>query len=680
MRAFEATQAMPLYALTIFISSFLLFLIQPLIAKQILPWFGGSAAVWSTCLAFFQFVLLAGYAYSDWTTRKLAPRTQAILHTLLLAAGMLTLPVLAQAGWKPAGGEDPALRILGLLCATIGLPYFLLATTGPLVQAWFARTFPIGTVYRLFALSNFASLLALVSYPFAIEPWVSTAWQAYAWSIAFAAFALLCMGTALYSMRLQTRFAAVQPAINQAIDGPAPTWREYALWLTLPALGTWMLLAITNHITQNIASIPFLWLLPLTLYLVSFIICFEHERWYRRWIFVPLLLPALGVCAYGLQSTEITLNIMIAIPLYLAGLFTCCMFCHGELAAMKPAPRHLTTFYLMISLGGAIGGLLVGVAAPRLFQSYYELGAGFVVMALVAGVVLRRAHIALQIFALGVCIACGYFFFLQVKHEYADTRVLQRNFYGTLRTRDTGPASDPNSMRRLIHGVIMHGEQYLAPERRDEPTSYYGPDSGIGIALRLATSPKRAGIIGLGAGTLAVYGDAGDVFRFYDINPQVIDIAQREFSFLKDSAAQIETVLGDARLNLEREPAQRLDVLAIDAFSSDAIPVHLITREAMAVYLQHVKPDGIIAFHVTNRFLKLAPVVQMIAGHYGLASALIIDDAELGDLAKSDWVLVSRDRKRLERSEIASVASPIETIPSLRIWTDSYNNLFQILK
>jgi hypothetical protein len=399
---------MPLFACTIFTSAFLLFLVQPIVAKEILPWFGGSAAVWTTCLVFFQVALLAGYAYSDFTTRKLTPRAQATLHIVLLLASLAMLPIIPEASWKPAGSEDPGFRILGLLLATIGLPYFLLATTGPLVQAWFARTFPLGTVYRLFALSNLASMLALISYPFAFEPWVATAVQAGAWSIGYALFALLCVASALYSLRKGAQAARMTTSASAAEDlAPAPSRFDLILWLALSAMGSWMLLAITNHITQNIASIPFLWLLPLTLYLLTFILCFESDGWYQRsWLLGPCGV-LLGLCAWGLQTSDVTLDIKIAVPLYLAGLFMFCMFFHGELAKMRPAPRHLTLFYLMISLGGALGGMFVGLVAPRIFPTYYELGLGFVVAAILATVTLRKQPFFVWILPIALAGVCG---------------------------------------------------------------------------------------------------------------------------------------------------------------------------------------------------------------------------------------------------------------------------------
>jgi len=672
---------MILYALTIFTSAFLLFLVQPIMAKQILPWFGGSAAVWTTCLVFFQFLLLFGYAYADWTTRKLSSRRQVMLHMVLLALSLALLPIVPDVSWKPLGDEEPTLRILGLLLATIGMPYFLLSTTGPLVQAWFARAFPAGTVYRLFALSNLASLLALLSYPFAVEPWITTRQQSYSWTAGYVLFVVLCMASAAYSLRAQNRFASAKASVDAVNTGPAPRFRDYAFWLLLSAMGSFMLLAVTNHITHDIASVPFLWILPLTLYLVTFILCFEGRGWYQRRYFLGPLLVIVGAMAWGLHAEGGVMDIKEAVPLYLAGLFVCCMFFHGELANIKPAPRYLTTFYLMVSLGGALGGVLVGFVAPKLFSTYYEFGIGLVVTLLLAAYLTRRMRVLVPLLALSAAGFTSYHVYYHIHSLSQDTRLMARNFYGTLRVKDTGPEGSEEAVRRLMHGVIMHGEQYLARDRRDEPTTYYGPAAGVARAIKVNQSaPARIGVVGLGAGTLATYGRPGDVYRFYELNPQVIDIARREFSFLADSGAKIEIVLGDARLNMEREPSQQYDVLAIDAFSSDSIPVHLITREAMAVYLRHIKPGGVIAFHVTNRFLRLAPVVKEIADAYKLRAALIIDDADDDDLSKTDWVLVTRDPHLLARAEIASVSSEIVRIRGLRPWTDDYNNLFQILK
>ncbi|MGA0114248.1 MAG: spermidine synthase [Burkholderiales bacterium] len=674
---------MPIYALTIFASAFLLFLVQPIMAKQILPWFGGSAAVWTTCLMFFQLVLLFGYAYADWTIRVLKPRPQALLHGALIVLSLVSLPIIADSGWKPEGDEDPTWRILGLLAATIGLPYFLLSTTGPLLQAWFARSYPDArNVYRLFALSNAASLAALVAYPFVVEPYITTREQSIGWSLGYGLFALLCAISAYFSRRPAAGQAEPRATAETRENGP-PRIADHLLWLSLAALGSFMLIAVTNHITHDVASVPFLWILPLTLYLLSFVLCFEGRNWYQRSIFFGPLLVVVGAMAWALHADGGIMEIKQAIPLFAIGLFVMCMFFHGELASLKPAPRHLTGYYLMISLGGAVGGLLIGFVAPKLFDTYYEFGLGLLFTTLIAGYVARRANVIVPVLAM---VAAG--FTAYHINEYIDmlsknARVMTRNFYGTLRVKDFGdPATD--GVRRLMHGVIMHGEQYLAPERRMQPTTYYGPDSGVGriITVKRDAAPAlRVGVVGLGTGTLATYGRKDDIYRFYEINPQVIELARSEFSFLDGSAARIETLLGDARLTMEREPAQRYDVLAIDAFSSDSIPAHLITQQAMGVYLKNLKPDGVVAFHVTNRFLNLAPVVKRIADEHGLHTVLVTDEAlNDDDSAKTDWVLVSRSPAALAHPRITESSARIAEIPGLRLWTDSFNNLFKILK
>ena len=672
---------MILYALTIFTSAFLLFLVQPVLAKQILPWFGGSAAVWTTCLVFFQFLLLFGYAYSDYTTRKMTPRSQLILHAILLIVSLISIPIIPDAAWKPTGEEDPTWRILGLLTMTIGLPYFLLATTGPLVQAWFARAHESGTVYRLFALSNFASLLALISYPFAVEPWITTKVQSIGWSVGYGFFVVVCICAGIYSLRAH-HVAEASPEPRKRDNSPPPTFAHYGLWLLLSAMGSFMLLAVTNHITHDVASVPFLWLLPLTLYLVTFILCFEGRGWYQRKIFIGPLIVVVCALAWYMHEEGGIMDFKVAVPLFSAALFVMCMFFHGELAALKPAPRYLTTFYLMVSLGGALGGVIVGFIAPKFFNSYYEFGIGLVITLLLAAYLSMGS---VRIIPMALLVATGFTSYHLYHYMHAlsnDARLMSRNFYGTLRIKDTGPETSETAMRRLMHGAIMHGEQYLHKDKRNRITTYYTESSGIGLAVKYYQheGPVRIGVVGLGAGTLAAYGRKGDVIRFYEINPQVIESAQRDFTYMSDSAAKIQTELGDARLTMEREKKQQYDVLAIDAFSSDAIPVHLITHEAMAIYLKHIKPDGVIAFHVTNRFLKLSPVVEQIAKTYNLEVALVSDDESSGDASRTDWVLVTRNKQLLADKTINSNTTEITPIPRLRLWTDDFNNLVQILK
>jgi hypothetical protein len=660
------------YAATIFLSSFLLFLVQPIIAKQILPWFGGSAAVWTTCLVFFQSVLLAGYAYADLTTR-LGARRQVMLHVALLAVSLLSLPILASSGWKPQGDEQPILRILLLLGATIGLPYFLLSTTTPLLQAWYWRRFRSVVPYRLFALSNLASLLALLGFPVLFEPALDLKSLGWGWSFLFAGFALLCAGTAWLSMN------GFETEPKQQAAGPV-SLKDQFQWLSLAAMGSVMLLAVTNHITQNISSVPFLWVLPLALYLVSFILAFDHPRWYLRPAFIGALALLVPLMAYAVPS----LDLQLATPLYLVGLFASCMFCHGELARLKPDPTHLTRFYLMISLGGALGAVLVAIIAPLLLAGYFELGIALVLLALLVVLRLQQgwrwAGVAVTVVS-AVLVGRG-------AQEYTDgVRMMERDFYGVVRTVDH---DSPVPYRSMYHGAIMHGGQLLGDSFRNTPADYFGPGSGYGrvFASLREMQPKKplaVGIIGLGAGVVAAWMQPGDALVFYEISPRVIDIARREFTFLADTSAKTEIVLGDGRLSLEREPPRRYDVLGIDAFSGDSIPMHLVTREAMAIYLKHIKPDGVIVFQATNRFIDLLPVVKRLAAEFGLEAVNVSDEPDGADGAEywyssTDQIIVTRNRALLAWPRIAEAAEAIEDRPGLPTFTDAHHNLLRILK
>jgi len=677
------------YAATIFLSSFLLFVVQPLVARLILPWFGGSAAVWTTCMLFFQALLLAGYAYAHGLVR-LSGRRQATVHTGLLALAVVLLPIAPDPSWKPDGGEEPVSRILLLLSASVGVPYFLLAATSPLLQAWFARARPGANPYRLFAVSNLASLGALVGYPLAIEPFLAGQEQVRLWSWGFAGFAVLCAGMA-WRTPPGRLFAGEKghPAPGSMGASAASVQRKakepYALWIALSATGSLLLLAVTNHLTQNVAAVPLLWLAPLTLYLLSFIIAFDGRNWYRPGhLWIPVLAAA-GAMAWLLVDPRLEFDLGLQLSVFLSGLFLACLFCHGELYRLRPSPRKLTGFYLAISAGGALGGLFVAVLAPLAFDAYYELGIGLVVLAFLAALRFNALNRLAQAASLAVLLAvtgCAVYDGLAY-HE--DVRLSTRSFYGVLRVKEFGSPGEAGHLRRLVHGAIMHGEQYQTGGWRRFVTSYYQGTSGIGRALeaKQLAGPVRVGVVGLGTGTLAAYGREGDVFRFYEVDRSVVDIAWSEFSYLTDSDAAIEIAVGDARLALEREPPQGFDVLAVDAFSGDAIPVHLITREALAAYLRHLKPDGIVAFHVSNRFLELAPVVARLAREAGAHAALVSDDPAEDDASRrssSDWVLVSRDPAVLGHPEIADAAEPAMDRPDWRTWTDDYSNLVQILR
>ena len=669
---------MLLHAATIFLSAFLLFLVQPVLAKQVLPWYGGAAVVWTTCMVFFQFVLLLGYAYSHWLANRVPSPRQSWLHIALLVASLAFLPILPGESWKPAGDENPVARILLMLFATVGLPYFLLSSKSPIIQAWFAREFPGSSPYRLFALSNLASMLALLGYPFLFEPWLASPEQSWSWSGGYALFVAVCGALAWRSRDLPPLPRADRSAEEAA--EPRPSARSLAVWLALAAMGSVMLLAVSNHLTQNISSIPLLWVIPLALYLLTFILCFEGTRWYRRDAYLGFLVWILCVMAWFLADKRLQFEMLWQIGVFAAGLFVVCMFCHGELARLRPGPRHLTLFYLVVSLGGVVGGVLVGVVAPVALPGYLELEIGLVVVALLALYLnLDRPRPIVAMFALVAAFTAGALAW-RVQHLTEETLLVERNFSGVLRVKESfAPAGDPETRyRSLVHGAILHGEQWMGEKYRRAATSYYKTTSGIGKAI-LAHEGRaiKVGVIGLGTGTLATYGDADDTYRFYDINPAVPRIAREQFTYLNDSPARIEIVLGDARLKLESEPPQGFDVLAVDAFSGDSIPVHLITLEAVGAYLRHMKPQGVIAFHVSNRFLDLKPVLLAIAERHGLEYAFVHETSDEGTTT-SDWVLLTRHKPLILRPEIVTATEPVAPQPDWRLWTDDYNNLIQV--
>lgn len=756
-----------LYALTIFSGAFLLFLVQPLIGKYILPWFGGSPGVWTACLLFFQALLLGGYAYAHFTSTRLQPRTQATVHLVLLGLALLWLPIIPDAAWRPQAGEEPTLRILLLLTATLGLPYLLLSATGPLVQRWFTLTQPGRSPYRLYALSNVGSLLALLGYPFLIEPVFSRAEQAWGWSVALVLFALLCGLCAVQVRRLPPAAAAPAESADgaPAAETAPPSVSDKAFWLILPAVASTLLVAATNKICIDVAVIPFLWVVPLALYLLTFILAFDHPRWYSRTVFSALFVVGCTVSAYLLWSGSTA-----PLPLQLAGytgtLFVGCMICHGELYRLRPSSRHLTGFYLYLSAGGALGGLFVAVIAPRIFTDYHELPVGLWVLAYALGILClvqrsqaiaigtglgaligavvvpalfvktKEAGLAVWAQAYGeqalefygdhwtwlaavlalilYCLRTGWrdttlawhgrfaavplaltallgaVFFILGTSGRDNILVAQRNFYGTLKVRAYG---EPDSVSRnyvLSHGITTHGLQFAKEPYDRWPTSYYGPQSGVGLAIDTA-EPKTGGrhiaMVGLGTGSIAAYGMPGDRLRIYEINPDVLTLARERFTFLEMTAAEVQIVLGDARLMMEEElrhaAPQQFDVLTLDAFSSDAIPIHLLTEEAFAVYLQHLKPGGVIAVHISNRYLDLRPVVEAMAKHYGLHYATISDNPSEDDwwLYRTTWMLLSADAARLQVKEIADAAEePSDSDAPLIHWTDDRASLFGVLR
>jgi hypothetical protein len=669
-------------AATIFLSAFLLFLVQPLIAKLILPRFGGSAAVWATCLVFFQVALLAGYAAADQLVRRRS-RALPVLHIALLAGSLALLPIGAGRG-DAASAADPSLQVLATLAAGIGLPFVLLAMTSPLLQAW--MTGRARNPYRLFAVSNLASLAALATYPWWVEPWLAVGTQARWWSMAYAAYVLLLGAMAV--QRLRQRPAddvAVSP--TQESPAQAPRTRSLAAWIVLAAIASFQLVAVTNHLTQNVPSMPMMWVLPLVIYLITFVLCFDNDRWYRPAGYASALIVSIAAMAWALLDRSVAHDLATQSLVFGLALFACCMFCHGELAASRPAAAHLSRFYLGVAIGGAIGGALAALAAPLLLPANFEVEIGLV---LIAGALLWRHRrrgarwaVAAALALLVAVIAAGQ----RVSTASENVVAMHRNFYGVVRVREYGSAAQPAAHRRtLAHGGILHGEQLLAPERRRRPTSYYTETSGIGRLIGAwqaqGATALQVGIVGLGAGTLATYGRAGDTTTFFEIDPAIVDTARRHFTFLGDSAARIDVVVGDGRLQLQNEPLSRFHVLAVDAFSGDSIPVHLLTREAVALYASRVRDDGVVALHISNRYLNLKPVARRIAEDLGLHTAYI-NDPERADEplhASSDWMLLSKSRAMLDLPALSAYASELPPADARHLWTDAFSNVTRVIR
>ncbi len=816
------------YAFTIFAGAFLLFQVQPLIGKYILPWFGGGPGVWTTCLMFFQVMLLAGYAYAHFTARWLRPRAQALAHVVLLAAAVALLPITPSEAWKNLANGNPTLQILELLTVCLGLPYFVLASTGPLLQHWFSLTQPGRSPYRLYALSNTGSLLALLSYPFFVESQFTRGLQARLWAWGLVVYAVACAWCALKVWRSASSPLSAVPAALPAEPGPArhptresaaasarvdhrspatsasPSPLTPALWLLLPACAAVLLMAITNKLCQDVAAVPFLWIVPLSLYLLSFIICFDSPRWYVRLPFTFALIAALAAICWALFYGA-DLSVYKQLAIYSGGLFICCMVCHGELYRLRPDPRRLTTFYLLIAAGGALGGVFVAVVAPLVFEDYYELHSGlwlcgllFLVICLTSkrtaeGVapnskpeaqsqrapslvatidegkaqsssfnvqrVLRnlgrsflepsqewrwlactlpvlvfvgldrflahfgqdlgeapnRHFLVLRIASWGLLVvlvtswvargklryfrywrglacawlslglaALGVALWMQGIKSGGGVVYISRNFYGVLTVYEYRQ-DDPKSHYLLLrHGRITHGLQFVDPEEARWPTAYYGKDSGIGLVLdALPNAPRRLGLVGLGAGTLTAYSRKGDYVRIYEINPEVYRLATNRFTYLAASAGKVDVALGDARLSLEHEPPQQFDLLALDAFSSDAIPVHLLTREAFELYQRHVKTNGVIAVHISNHYLDLEPVVANLAREFQY-QMILVDYDETEDewwLYPSTWALLTHDETLLTLPELSFGArSAPSNAPKVPLWTDDFTSLYRILK
>ena len=705
------------FALTIFISAFLLFQVQPLIARYILPWFGGSPAVWSTCMLFFQVGLLVGYSYAHVISKYLSTKKQVIVHFALLGLSLLLMPITPSEIFKPDDASSPVFDIILLLLSTVGFPYMLVSSTGPLLQQWFGKKFPNKSPWRLYALSNLGSLLGLLTYPFIVEPNMGLEAQTISWSIGYGVFILVC-GWAGYLI-----YQSIEDIEKVKVSEDTPEEGELKmskldplLWVALSACGSVLLLAATNFICQDVAVIPFLWILPLSLYLITFIIAFDSPRWYVRWIWIPallLILPRLFSLLEG-HYTKNSGELFDQIFTFAGGMFIAVMICHGEMVRLKPPRKNLTFFYLVVSLGGALGGVFVTLIAPEIFIDFWEWPLSFVFVLLLAGLsFLRRPGFNLPQFIesklpenklpqwalptiVGVIMGTGAVYFgSQIPGFQANFKegVLgnNRNFYGVSRVIESGQGTKLHR-RKIYNGQINHGLQLLDPKFKNQPSSYYARHSGVGIAirkypLRLQDKGIKMGVVGLGAGSIGIYHKPEDEFIFYELDPDVEKLARTHFTYLSDAGEGAKVVLGDARISMEREFKEKgshnYDIIAVDAFSGDAIPIHLLTTEAFELYYKHLKPEGILAIHISNLYFDLKPLTYSMAKKFNKTPFVIKKRKDADRAIKgSTWVLITTNQEFIKNPRVTKYLSdwPSDIEENKVIWTDNYSNIVGLLK
>lgn len=674
-----------------FLGAFLLFQVQPLVGNAVLPWFGGAPGAWIVAMLFFQTALVGGYALVHFATRHLTPHGRTVAFVAVAAAAALLLPILPRDVWKPRPTDDPVLSMLLMLAACVGGPYLALSMTGPMVQEWHHRAVTGGSPYRLYALSNLGSLLGLITYPLAVEPALDLRAQSRLWSCCYIAYVGLAAVCAWWMPR------RAYDAKSDAVAGGAAgrrrveqktvsvTARDAAIWIGLAAAGSTMLLAVTNHLCQDLPSVPFMWIGPMVSYLSSFIICFDRPQWCRRELWGTATVILVPITCMKLESfaAQATLHLLM--------LFAVCMLCHGELAKRRPAPQQLTLFYLLIAVGGALGGLFVGVVAPLIYERYWEWMAGTVGAFLFGATALMQSlrnllpgriagafAVAVPIFGV---VGIGFLHREQFNRYEVEA---ERNFYGVIYLDAGFDDHDQPEWVAMRSGSTVHGSQFLDAERRRLPTTYYGVESGIGHLLRAGGDgpPRHIGVVGLGGGTLAAYGRPVDRLRFYEINPAVVSLAKERFRYLGETPSAWEIVLGDARLSLERETPQEFDVLVLDAFSSDSVPTHLLTLEAFGVYLRHLRADGVIAAHVSNQHLHLSPILAAAARRLALSGISIYNAENLEEVGKASlWVLLTRRADTLVWQRLMTLnATPLESIDATTLWTDHFKSLLPLLK
>lgn len=692
------------FVISILLSSFLLFQVQPLIGKALLPWFGGGTGVWSASLVFFHILLTGGYAYAHWLAKQGGPRRQGRFHLGILIASLLVIgwhtmrcgsPLLPGDSCQPGSMSYPFLGVLLLLFVSVGVPFFLLSTNSTLLQTWFKSTHPGRNPYWLYALSNLGSLIGLLAYPVLVEPNLSLARQSVAWLAGYGIFVGI---TLIYMVRMIRKAQRVgTSAVHQAEEGleGRPRGRDFGAWVGLSALASIMLLATTSRITQEVAAIPFLWILPLSVYLLSFILAFSGERWYPRWLFFGLFV--LASAAYLWYIVASSIGYLPQLVIYLVLLFACTMLCLGELYRRRPDSRYLTGFYLWVSIGGAVGGLVVNLLVPLVFKNFWEFQVSLGMVWVLVLVYLMKNRLPVNyilyrgltaIAAIGVCLIFSSLY-LQSNTFNEDAIRNVRNFYGALSIKEKDSDDVENHRYTLTHGVTIHGYQFTQPEKRQLPTAYYVENSGVGVAFRFhpkRPGPLRVGMIGLGVGVLAAYGQQGDAFVFYEINPAVIEIADNPpFSYLADSQASIEIVQGDGRISLESEYQQRgsnhYDLMVVDAFNSDSIPTHLLTLEAVQLYQKHLAEDGILAIHVSNQYVDLRPVVWGLAEASGMDAMEILYRSDDVRTKASRWILLTNNKEFQSNPQVIKRRiSETRDWEPVALWTDDYSNVFQTLR
>jgi hypothetical protein len=683
-----------LFAATMALAGFLLFQVQPVMAKYILPWFGGSATTWIVCMLFFQGALLVGYGYVYAATLPLPVKAQAMLHVVLLAAMLFLLPITPDESWKPTESGNPTWRIILLLTISVGGPYVLLATTSPMLQRWLGRIDPGIEVSRLFAVSNLGSFLGLLSYPFVFEPAMSSLDQTRLWSWAFGAYAALFA----FCAALAWRDGAARP---EAAEDAAPDERRggpLALWIVYSALGSVLLLATTNQITQWAAVVPFLWIAPLSLYLLTFVIAFGNQRLYSRRAYTIAFLILAAATQFA-PAPEDSRTLLVGIVLQCATLFAGCMICHAEMVRIQPEPKRLPGFYLATAFGGVLGGLAVALVAPLIFRDYWEQGVALVILAALALRLNAEGWTGFRR-ASGVALAGSVAIFAvaasaRLYNEIEEAGVIVeriRNFYGVVRVETEEDEDDGETSLVMKQAGIDQGSQFVSPAKRNQPACAFTAASGVGHAIfrnakRRANpdAPVRIGIVGLGAGMIAAHGRAGDLVRYYELNPSVADLTGRHFSFVRDTPAKAEIALGDGRLMLEREAeggrSQRFDVIVMNAFRGASPPMHLMTKEAFAVYLKHLEPDGVLAINFELDTFEIAPLHRGLAASAGLDVRWVETTSQQGCDDPISWALYTRDKAFWEVPEVKAAISPWrDKSESKLLWTDARSDLMSIIQ